>query len=56
MRKPRKKKGTGDVRMSGGDLLIFNVNNEEGKVFNFLVHLKNPNLLLLFLKGGTFMT
>lgn len=42
--------------MSGDDLLIFNVYNVEGKLFNFIVHLKSPNLLLLFLNGGTFMT
>lgn len=41
--------------MSSDDLLVFNVNNE-GKLFNFIVLLKIPNLLLLFLNGGTFMT
>lgn len=40
--------------MSSDDLFVFNVNNE-GKLFNFIV-LKIPNLLLLFLNGGTFMT
>lgn len=56
MRKPSKKKGTGGVCMSGDDLLVFNVNNEEGKLFSFIVLLKNPNLLQLFLNGGLFMT
>lgn len=56
MREPSQKKGTGGVCMSGDDLLVFNVNNEEGKLFNFMVLLKNPKPLLLFLNGGIFMT
>lgn len=35
--------------MSSDDLLVFNGNNEEGKLFNFVV-------LQLFLNGGMFMT
>lgn len=55
MRKPSKKKETGGACLSSDDLLAFNINNE-GKIFNFIGLLKNPNLLLLFLNGGIFMT